>query len=101
MSRSSKKKEDVMRILTWICIGIAAIGLAATYFMGDKAPAFTINLVIVSGVAAIVFIALGLVMKLVRPPRKFQCLNCGTILSGGDPVRLGNDCPNCGGSTFK
>jgi len=90
-----------MRILTWISIGIAAIGLAAYYFMGESAPSFTISLIIVSGIAAIIFIVLGLVNKMVRSPRKYQCVNCGAILRGGDPVRLGNVCPNCGGSTFK
>ena len=31
----------------------------------------------------------------------YQCLTCGTFLRGGDPIRLGNVCPNCGGNTFR
>jgi peptidoglycan/LPS O-acetylase OafA/YrhL len=90
-----------MRILGLISIGIAAIGLATYYFMGESSPPFIVPLILVSGLAAILFILLSLLVKMFRSPKKFQCLNCGTILRGGDPVRLGNVCPNCGGNTFR
>ena len=90
-----------MRTLGLISIGIAAIGLFAYYFMGDSAPPFVIPLVIVSGIAAVFFIVAGLFIKVFQSRKKYQCLNCGTIMRGGDPVRLGNVCPNCGGNAFR
>lgn len=90
-----------MRTFGLLSIGLAAIGLAIYYFMGESAPPFIVPLILVSGLAAIFFILVSLAVKMVQSRKKFQCLNCGTILHGGDPVRLGNVCPNCGGNAFR
>ena len=90
-----------MRTLGLISIGIAAIGLAAYYLMGDSSPAFIVPLILVSGIAAILFILASLIVKMFRESKKYQCLECGTILRGSNPVQMGNVCPNCGGNRFK
>ena len=90
-----------MRTLGLISIGIAAIGLAAYYLMGDSSPAFIVPLILVSGIAAIFFIIASLIVKMFRGRKKYQCLECGTILRGSNPVLLGNVCPNCGGNQFR
>ena len=90
-----------MRNLALISIGIAAIGLVVYYFMGESTPAFIIPLILVSGIAAIFFILASMIAKLFQGRKKYQCVNCGTIMRGGDPVRLGNVCPNCGGNAFR
>jgi len=90
-----------MRSLGLISIGIAAIGLVTYYFLGESTPPFILPLILVSGVAAIFFIVAGLFIKVIQSRKKYQCLNCGTIMRGGDPVRLGNVCPNCGGNAFR
>ena len=90
-----------MRALGYISIGIAAVGLAVYYFMGESAPQFILPLIVVSVIAAIFIILISLVVKMFRSRKKYHCLNCGYILRGGDPVRLGNVCPNCGGSSFR
>jgi hypothetical protein len=91
----------MMRILVLFCMGGAGIGLAATCFMGDSEPAFALPVLLVSGSAAILSIIASLVAKLIRPPRKYQCLNCGKMLQGSDPGSIGILCPNCGGSNFR
>jgi len=90
-----------MRTIGFISIGIAGVGLAAYYFMGEASPGFIVPLILVSGIAAILFLLVGLVAKSFQSRKKYQCLNCGTILRGGDPVKLGNVCPNCRGSAFR
>jgi DNA-directed RNA polymerase subunit RPC12/RpoP len=90
-----------MRILTYISIGVAAIGLAAYYYMGETAPVFILPLILISGTAAVLFLLTSLGARLFQGRKKYQCLNCGTVLRGSDPVRLGNVCPNCGGNTFR
>ena len=90
-----------MRNLALISIGIAAIGLVVSYFMGESAPAFILPLILASGVAAIFFILASMVVKMFQGRKKYHCVNCGTVLRGGNPVRLGNVCPNCGGNTFR
>jgi DNA-directed RNA polymerase subunit RPC12/RpoP len=32
--------------------------------------------------------------------KKYRCVRCGTIITGGDPIRYANVCPNCGGNVF-
>lgn len=90
-----------MRIMTFISIGIAAVGLAVYYLMGETAPAFTLPLILLSGSAAVLFLLISLAARLFKRRKKYQCLNCGMYLRGGDPVRLGNVCPNCGGNAFR
>ena len=90
-----------MRTLSLISIAIAVLGLAAYSAMGDSAPPFVLPLVLVSGAAAIIFILANMVLNMVQSRKKYRCLNCGTVLHGGDPARLGNVCPNCGGSAFR
>lgn len=90
-----------MRTLGLISIGIAATGLAAYYFMGESAPPFIVPLILVSGIAAIFFILASMAVKIMQSRKKYQCINCGMKLRGGDPVRLGNVCPNCGGNAFR
>ena len=90
-----------MRTLGLISIGMALIGLVAYYFMGEAAPPFILPLILVSGLAAIFFTLVSLVAKMFQSRKKYECMNCGTILRGGDPVRLGNVCPNCGGNAFR
>lgn len=89
-----------MRTFGFISIGIAVVGLAIYYFMGESAPGFIVPLILVSGIAAILFLLVGLVVKMFQSRKKYLCLNCGTILRGGDPVKLGNVCPNCRGAAF-
>jgi DNA-directed RNA polymerase subunit RPC12/RpoP len=90
-----------MRTIGLISIGIAVIGLAAYYFMGESVPPFILPLILVSGIAAIFFILIGMAAKMTQSRKKYQCVNCGFILRGGDPERLGNVCPRCRGSTFR
>ena len=90
-----------MRTFGFISIGIAAVGLAAYYFMGASAPGFIVPLILVSGIAAIFFLLVSLGAKMFQSRKKYQCVNCGTALRGGDPVKLGNVCPNCGGAVFR
>ncbi len=90
-----------MRTFGLISIGIAAIGLTVYYFMGESAPGFIVPLILVSGIAAIFFLLVSLVAKMFQSRKKYQCVNCGTTLRGGDPVKLGNVCPNCGGAAFR
>lgn len=89
-----------MRTLGLISIGIAAIGLLAYYFMRDSAPEFVIPLIIVSGVAAVFFILAGLLINMVQTRKKYECLQCGFTIRGGNPVRYGIVCPSCGGNAF-
>ncbi len=90
-----------MRALGFISIGIAAIGLAAYYFLGESTLPFILPLIIVSVIAAIFIILISLAVKMVQSRKKYHCLNCGFILRGGDPISLGNVCPRCGGSAFR
>lgn len=90
-----------MRSLGLISIGITVIGLAAYVLMGEASPPFIVPLILASGLSALVFSLLGLLIKLAQGRRKYQCLNCGTVIRGGNPVQLGNVCPNCGGCAFR
>ena len=90
-----------MRIMTFISIGIAAVGLGVYYYMGETAPAFILPLILISGASAVLFLLISLAARLFQGRKQYQCLNCGTYLRGGDPVRLGNVCPNCGGNNFR
>ena len=90
-----------MRTLGLISIGIAAVGLVAYYFMGESSPPFILPLVLVSGIAAVFFLLAGLLVNALQNRKKYQCMNCGTTVSGGDPGRLGYVGPNCGGATFR
>ena len=93
--------EAIMRVLILICIGIAATGIAVSYFMGESTPDFIVPLIISSGLASILLLLVSVTLKIFRSRQKYQCLSCGTILGGGDPVQMGNVCPNCRGSTFR
>jgi DNA-directed RNA polymerase subunit RPC12/RpoP len=42
----------------------------------------------------------SLIITRTRTGKKYRCVNCGTILTGGNPIRYGNVCPNCGGNVF-
>jgi len=90
-----------MRTLGLISIGIAAIGLFAYYFMGESGPPFIIPLIIASGIAAFFFILASLLLKMVQTRKKYECLQCGYTIRGGNPVRYGNVCPSCGGNAFR
>lgn len=89
-----------MRTLGLIGIGVAAIGLFAYYFMGDSAPSFVIPLILVSGIAAVFFLLVSLLIKMVQTRKKYKCLNCGFTIRGGNPVQYGIVCPSCGGNAF-
>ncbi len=89
-----------MRALGLISIGIAAIGFFAYYYMGDSAPPFVIPLIIVSGIAAVFFLLVSLLIKMVQTRKKYECVQCGFTIRGGNPVRYGNVCPRCGGNAF-
>ena len=90
-----------MRTLSLISIAIAVLGLAVYFVMGDSAPPFVLPLILLSGAAAVFFILVGMVINMVQSRKKYHCVNCGTIVRGGDPARLGNVCPQCGGSVFR
>lgn len=90
-----------MRSLGLISIGITIIGLAAYVLMGEASPQFVVPLILASGLSALIFTLLGLISKLAQGRRKYQCLNCGTIIRGRNPVQMGNVSPNCGGCAFK
>lgn len=90
-----------MRTLGLISIGIAAIGLVAYYFMGESTPAFILPLILASGLSTIFFVLASLIINMIRSQKKYRCLNCGTVIRGGNPIRYGNVCPNCGGNAFK
>lgn len=90
-----------MKNIGLISIGITVIGLVVYFLMGEASPSFIIPLILASGLSALIFTLLGFFINLVQGRRKYQCLNCGTIIRGGNPVQLGNVCPNCGGCAFK
>jgi DNA-directed RNA polymerase subunit RPC12/RpoP len=90
-----------MRTLGWISSGVALLGLLAYFFLGDTTPSFVIPLILVSGILAIFFIFAGIIVNLLTASRKYRCVTCGTIITGGDPTRYGSVCPNCGGHVFK
>ena len=90
-----------MRTLGLISTGVALLGILAFFLLRDAAPSFVIPVILVSLVLAVFFFLVGIILNIFMSRRKVhQCVNCGTKVSGGDPVRLGKVCPNCGGSVF-
>ncbi len=89
-----------MRTLGLISSGIAILGLLAYLFMKDSMPAFLIPLILASGTLAIILIIVSIITSSRMAGKKYRCVKCGTIMTGGDPVRYGNVCPNCGGNLF-
>lgn len=89
-----------MRTFGLISAGVAVLGLLAYFFLGDLLPAFVVPLILASGTLAIIFILGSIVLGKTRSGKKYHCVKCGTILTGGNPVRYGNVCPNCGGNVF-
>ena len=89
-----------MRTLGLIFAGIAVLGLLAYFFIGTMLPAFVVPLILISGILAIIFILVSLILSRSRSGKKYHCVKCGTILTGGNPIRYGNVCPNCGGNVF-
>ena len=90
-----------MRTLGIISSGIALLGLLAYFLLEDAAPSFVIPLILVSGILAIFFIFASIIVNKRLTSKKYHCVKCGTIISGGDPTRYGSVCPNCGGHVFK
>ena len=89
-----------MRTIGLIFAGIAVLGLLAYFFIGTVLPSFVVPLILISGVLAIIFILGSLIIGRTRSGKKYHCVNCGTTLTGGNPIRYGNVCPNCGGNVF-
>jgi DNA-directed RNA polymerase subunit RPC12/RpoP len=89
-----------MRTLGLICSGIAVLGLLAYLFMKDATPSFILPMILVSGALAIIFILISIITGSRMVGKKYRCVKCGTVMTGGDPVRYGNVCPNCGGNVF-
>jgi DNA-directed RNA polymerase subunit RPC12/RpoP len=89
-----------MRTLGLIFAGIAVLGLLAYFFMGTVLPAYVVPLILISGILGIIFILGSLIIGRTRSGKKYHCVKCGTILTGGNPIRYGNVCPNCGGNVF-
>ncbi len=93
-------EEKVMRSLGLIFAGIAILGLLAYFFMGTVLPSFVVPLILISGTLAVIFILVSLILSRRGSRKKYRCVRCGTILTGGNPIRYGNVCPNCGGNVF-
>lgn len=89
-----------MRTLGLIFAGVAVLGLLAYYFMNAVLPAFVVPLILISSILAIIFTLGSIIIGRIRSDKKYQCVKCGTILTGGNPIRYGNVCPNCGGNVF-
>lgn len=89
-----------MRTFGLISAGVALLGLLGYFFLKDAMPAFIVPLILISGILAIILLSGSLVISKVRFGKKYQCVNCGTILTGGNPIRYANVCPNCGGNVF-
>lgn len=89
-----------MRTFGVIFASIALLGLLAYFFMGTGLPAYAVPLILISGILGIIFILGSLVIGRIRSGKKYHCVQCGTILTGGNPIRYGNVCPICGGNVF-
>jgi DNA-directed RNA polymerase subunit RPC12/RpoP len=90
-----------MRTLGTISTGVALLGILAYFLLKDAAPSYVVPVVIVSSVLAVFFLLVGIILSSFVGGRKsYQCVNCGTKVTGGDPVRIGKVCPNCGGNVF-
>jgi DNA-directed RNA polymerase subunit RPC12/RpoP len=89
-----------MRTLGLIFAGISVLGLLAYFFIGAALPVFAVPLILISGILAIIFLLASLIVNRTRSGKKYQCVKCGTIITGGNPIRYGNVCPNCGGNAF-
>jgi len=90
-----------MRALGIISTGVALLGILAYFLFGDAAPTYVIPVIIVSAVLAVFFFLVGIILNIVAGRGKaYQCLNCGIKVTGGNPVRIGKVCPNCGGNVF-
>ena len=90
-----------MRALGIISTGIALLGILAYFFFGDAIPTYVIQVIIVSVVLAVFFFLVGIILNRRLGGKKvYQCVNCGTKVTGGNPVRLGKVCQNCGGNVF-
>ncbi len=90
-----------MRTLGWISSGVALLGLLAYFLLKDATPSFVIPLILVSGLLAIFFVFASIIVNKLMTGKKYHCVKCGTIITGGDPTRYGSVCPNCGGNVFK
>lgn len=89
-----------MRTLGLICAGVAVLGLLAYFFMKAVLPAFVVPLILISGILAIIFLLGSIIIGRARSGKKYHCVKCGTILTGRNPIRYANVCPNCGGNVF-
>lgn len=89
-----------MRTLGLIFAGVAVLGLLAYFFMKAVLPSFIVPMILISGSLAIILLLGSLIITRTRTGKKYRCVNCGTILTGGNPIRYGNVCPNCGGNVF-
>ena len=89
-----------MRILGLISSGVALLGLVAFFFMKDATPSFVVPMILVSGALATAFLIVSVIAYRISVGKKYRCVKCGTIVTGGDPVRYANVCPNCGGNVF-
>lgn len=89
-----------MRTVGLIFAGIAVLGLLVYFFIGALLPAYVVPLIIISGILAIIFVLGSLIVGRTGSGKKYHCVKCGTILTGGNPIRYGNVCPNCGGNRF-
>jgi DNA-directed RNA polymerase subunit RPC12/RpoP len=92
--------DEIMRTIGLISAGVAVLGLLAYFFLGDLLPVFVVPLILISGNLAIICILVSIVINKTSSGKKYRCVNCGTILTGGNPIRYGNVCPNCGGNVF-
>ncbi len=90
-----------MRTLGWISSGVALLGLLAYFLLKDATPSFVIPLILVSGTLAIFFVIASIIVNRRIASKKYHCVKCGTIITGGDPTRYGSVCPKCGGNVFK
>ena len=89
-----------MRALGWISISVALLGLLVYFFMRDATPDFVVPVILISGALAIIFIIISIIASKLMIGKKYRCVRCGTIITGGDPIRYANVCPNCGGNVF-
>ena len=90
-----------MRALGIISTGVALFGILAFFLLRNSAPDYTITIIIVSSVLAVFFFLVGMIVdRSVGGKKVYQCLNCGAKVKGGNPVKIGRVCPNCGGNAF-
>jgi DNA-directed RNA polymerase subunit RPC12/RpoP len=90
-----------MRALGVLSTGVALLGILAYFFFGDATPTYVIPVIIVSAALAVFFFLVGIIFNRIWGGGKtYQCVNCGIKVTGGNPVRYGKVCPNCGGNVF-